>query len=169
MRALSLAALAAAALHGAVLVGAAGSGAAASVDALRSASSDALSSALATVPFSNGLTGVSVNADTYNYHPLSCFYLETENVTCTDCSWGGDCNVLGLGPGQPAGGNCTAESPAASSIDRPGGDYDSAPAANFSACQARCCSQEQCVAWVYVTTLESGTEGQCTGGTSCCW
>ena len=60
---------------------------------------DALSKALAAVPFSDGIVGVTKNGDAYGTHSLSCYYLEVENVTCTDCSWGGKCAVQTMSAG----------------------------------------------------------------------
>ena len=59
----------------------------------------------------NGVVGVTHNQDLYGTMGVSCYYLEVENVTCTDCSWGGACRLQTLGAPAP-GHNCTSQSPA---------------------------------------------------------
>ena len=121
------------------------------------ATTDALSAALAGVPFSDGLVGRSNNSDAYGTLDLACYYLEVENVTCTSCSWGGKCQVLTMrNSSAPPAPKCLSRS--------------SAPAATFDACSDRCCADSNCQAWVFVTTLQApGSEDQCVHGGSCCW
>ena len=133
--------------------------------------SDALSSALAAVPFGNAAAGLTNNSDAYGQHALQCYYLEVENVTCTSCSWGGACAVQTLLPAgsSPPSKGCSAQSPAAPNVDRPGGDMSSAPSASFDTCAATCCANAGCVAWVFVTRLQAGQEDQCVTNGTCCW
>ena len=139
--------------------------------AAAAAATDALSAALAAVPFGNALTGLTNNSDAYGVHALQCYYLEVENVSCTSCSWGGACAVQTLLPSgsPPPSQGCSAQSPAAPNTDRPGGDMGSAPSANYSTCAAECCANSQCVAWVFVTSLQAKREDQCVTGGTCCW
>jgi hypothetical protein len=54
---------------------------------------DTLSSLLDTVPFTNAITGITNNSAVTSFMNVQCYYLEVENVTCTDCSWGGSCQL----------------------------------------------------------------------------
>lgn len=135
------------------------------------ASADALSGALASVSFAQALPGVSRNADAYFFYPLPCYYLETENVTGFASSWGGPCGVKALSAGgPPPSSQCTAQGPPHAGYDRSGSDIAvQAALASPAACSAACCGTANCLAWVYVNKLASGTEGPCTAGVACCW
>ena len=136
-----------------------------------SSATDALSAALARVPFGNALAGLTNSSDAYGEQSLQCYYLEVENVTCTSCSWGGACAVQTLLPAgaPPPARGCSAQSPAAPNTDRPGADMGSAPSANYSTCAAECCANPACVAWVFVTSLQAQQEDQCAPNGTCCW
>ena len=132
------------------------------------AASDALGATLSSVSFNAALPGVTRNGDVYGRHRVDCYYLEIENVTCTSCSWGGTCELQTLGVSPPSS-TCSASSPAHAGFDRPGSDFATAPASNYSACSSRCCGDSDCVAWVFVATYQSPTDESCVHGDGCCW
>lgn len=136
--------------------------------AVASAATDVLGSTLLNVSFSAALQGVSRNGDVYGRHRVDCYYLEIENVTCVDCSWGGSCDLQTLG-GTPPPSTCSASSPAHEGFDRPGSDFATASAANFSACSDRCCGDADCVAWVFVAEYQGASDQNCVHGSGCCW
>ncbi len=49
-----------------------------------------LAAALSRVRFLSA--GTTAAATTFSFYPLPCMYLEAENVSCQQCSWGGNCN-----------------------------------------------------------------------------
>lgn len=110
----------------------------------------ALHNALQSAQFLSSGT-ISAN-DTIAYMPISCQYLEPENVTAAQSSWGegGTCpyayQVVGAVP--PAT-DCTP-SAATPGFDRGGGDYNAVmlPSDDWTACQAKCCGESQCMSWV---------------------
>jgi len=133
---------------------------------------DTLSQSLLKIPFQDARTGSTNNSDAYGLLPVQCYYLEIENVSCVSCSWGGSCDLQTLLPNPPAPPpptGCLSEEPPQFNIDRPGGDYKSIAAlANNTVCQASCCGDPQCQAWVFVTSLQ-GTFMSCTENVSCCF
>jgi uncharacterized protein (DUF608 family) len=132
-----------------------------------SGASDALGAALASISFNSGLTGVTRNGDSYGRHSVACYYLETENVTCTGCSWGGGCELQTLGATPQS--TCSASSPAHAGFDRPGEDLASFRATNYTDCSSKCCGDMDCVAWVFVAVFQSPSNAGCDNGAGCCW
>ena len=135
--------------------------------------SDLLSSSLALLPTQDALVGTTNNSDTYGLLPLQCYYLEVENVSCTSCSWGGSCNVQTLQPNPPLPpppAGCISKDPPQNNTDRPGGDYKTIISLqNQNDCQASCCNEPQCMAWVFVSTLQSASFMTCLQNESCCF
>jgi len=140
---------------------------------LSSTRSDLLSDSLSKIPFSDALVGITNNSDLYGLLPVQCYYLEVENVSCVSCSWGGSCELQTLvptPPSPPPPAGCVAKEPPQANTDRPGGDYKSIAAlANNTVCQATCCDDPQCQAWVFVTSLQSSSFMACTENVSCCF
>jgi hypothetical protein len=132
------------------------------------ARADDLSDALARVAFDAALPGTSRRGDVYGLHRVPCFYLETENVTCEDCSWGvsGTCSLLTLGAQPPD--VCTSQTPPAKGVDMAGSDIESSPQGDEAGCAAHCCATAGCVAWTAVAAIEA-TAGACIAGGPCCW
>lgn len=120
--------------------------------------------------------GTVFSSDTFAYVGRACSYLEPENVTVAPASgigWteGGSCPTLYTCGSAGCAGTCTPE-PAHSGFDREGGDYKAfqLPATvNGSACEAQCCSEAQCEAWVYDATAPAGQEPSCMEGQPCCY
>ena len=126
--------------------------------------------------FSSALPGISVAAN-YTTYQVPCFYLETEEVKCTSCSWGGPCALLVMGSAAPPS-TCAAQGPPEPKTDRPGADLSSAPIdGGAPACAARCCAEADCTAWTYVATWQGVAAGappppyaaDCVQGGPCCW
>eukprot|EP01116_Phalansterium_solitarium_P010681 TRINITY_DN2576_c0_g2_i1.p1 TRINITY_DN2576_c0_g2~~TRINITY_DN2576_c0_g2_i1.p1 ORF type:complete len:1038 (+),score=373.87 TRINITY_DN2576_c0_g2_i1:144-3257(+) len=126
---------------------------------------DSLFAVLAAVPFQNkpGLVNAS---EAYTFMSVPCYYLEVENVTCTDCSWGGPCAVMIRGAERTP--NCSAQAPPHASFDRPGDDYQQITSGTIDECQAACCADNECMSWVYVKTSQT-TFGSCKLGVPCCF
>jgi non-lysosomal glucosylceramidase len=119
-------------------------------------------------PCSIRLPRPSVVARLRRLLPLQCYYLEVENVTCTDCSWGGSCAVQTMLTGPPPPTECLNQSQPLPNMDRPGGDFAASPCPSLEQCSQRCCDSAQCLAWVYVTALQ-GSFMDCTAGETCCF
>lgn len=123
--------------------------------------------ALSSLVFLN--QGVHRPADAYAFAPIECLYLEPDNVTCAQCTWGesGSCPYLSLASATPSQCNASAPTPG---TDRPGGDVSAAPiTGGWQACQARCCGDSLCTSgWVYVDKAPSHFLN-CAPGDQCCY
>lgn len=137
-------------------------------------SSTTLYDSLMSTPFLH--EGTVSNTDAFSYVGRACSYLEPENVTVAPASgigWteGGSCPTLYHCGADGCVGTCLPE-PVHAGFDRAGGDYRafSLPATvNGSACEAQCCSEAQCVAWVYTAAAPAGQEPSCTENQPCCY
>ena len=111
-------------------------------------------------------------ADHYKFAPIPCQYLEAENVTCAQCSWGigGSCPYLFGYDGSDAPPIPDTCSPGLPGTDRGGGDYrtQELPTDSVADCRALCCTEDQCNAWVYVPSAPSNFL-QCHTGSHCCY
>jgi non-lysosomal glucosylceramidase len=120
--------------------------------------------------------GTVLNTDSFDYVGRACSYLEPENVTVAPAGgigWteGGSCPTLYTCGASGCVGACSPE-PAHSGFDREGGDYRAfqLPATvNGTACAAQCCSEEQCLGWVYTAAAPAGQEPSCAQGEPCCY
>jgi len=121
-------------------------------------------------------SGVVHAADRFEYYGVTCGYLEPENVTVAPAvgiGWteGGSCGHLFSCPAGGCAGPCKPQPPH-SGFDRQGGDYRSfspgTPSPDGSVCEAACCAEAQCVAWVYAPEAPAG-QPVCLAGQPCCY
>ena len=116
-------------------------------------------------------TGLVHKSDAFRYKGIPCGYLEGENITCSDCSWGvgGSCPYMWGFNGSAPPPTCTPGA-VTKGMDRPGGDYrtQALQTDDVSLCQSLCCAEEQCESWVYVPSAPSAFL-QCTPGQHCCY
>lgn len=97
-------------------------------------------------------------------------YLEMENVTCAQCSWGqgGSVPYLFASSGPPT--TCTPQAPRPG-FDSPGNDYRThqLPAGAVAAqCEALCCGEQACGAWTFAPAAP-GAYMSCAAGAPCCY
>jgi len=129
-----------------------------------------LTGALQSIYFLNAGTVRAI--DTYVNVPVACEYLEAENVTAAQSSWGvgGACPYpyLLVGP-PPAPSSCNATAPMPG-FDRGGGDYATVMQATDDAtlCESTCCNATECDSWVYAPQAPA-VFMSCTAGSHCCF
>lgn len=117
-------------------------------------------------------SGTVRSNESYAYFPIACQYLEPENVTSAQSSWGegGSCAYLYRVDSPPAPpGSCNASAPEPG-MDRPGGDFAATPLPTDSsaACEALCCAEDNCASWTYVPSAPAVFLG-CAVGDHCCY
>lgn len=135
---------------------------------------DSLYSLLDGLQFRNNGSGVVTATTQFAYKRQCALYVERLNVSTVDYSWadsiGSPFPYLYQVTGSPPPAKCNATAPAAG-LDRPGGDYTnfelnvSNPVAT---CQAECCQQLSCVAWV-LATPQAANYWNCAKGSTCCY
>ena len=111
--------------------------------------------------------GVSRSDDEYMFHPINCMYLEGENISCAQCSWGANCAYKFQGFPGPLPYTPLPPKPG---YDRPGGDLRTVVQSqdSWQTCQSSCCGDGNCVGWVYVPSAP--TEFMtCRHGDHCCY
>jgi hypothetical protein len=125
-----------------------------------------LTAALSNTVFLN--EGVVTSTDERVWVNIPTMYLEAENVTCAQCSWGTSSYPYmfyknGTAP------VCQPQTPNPGH-DAPGSDFTATPLAQDSSsdCEALCCSQASCTAWTYVPSAPS-VYFDCQAGQHCCY
>lgn len=129
---------------------------------------DSLSDALSSTVFLNA--GTVSAGDQFRYLDIPCMYLEADNVTCAQCSWGvgGACPYLfQITSNVPS--NCTPDAPQPGN-DLPGSDYTATALQNddYTVCESLCCAEDECGAWTYVPSAPSDYLS-CLTGDHCCY
>jgi non-lysosomal glucosylceramidase len=125
-------------------------------------------------------SGRVTSSDSYINQAVDCLYLEPENVTLATDTWAvssrlnvpqqGPCIYLyqlnGSAPAPPAC-NASSQTPG---LDRPGYDYQSTPSyPSPSTCEAACCGNTACAAWVWVPNAPGPYMGCKDTNQPCCY